>query len=389
MEPITVLHCTPSLHPQYGGPARSVVHLVDSLAKNTDVSISLINQTISGDPYLRPTGKSVEMEVIETTSRTLFRSGLACRAALNRKIRLDRPSLAHSHGLWHPVNHWMARVARAHNVPLIIHPRGMLEPWALDHRALKKKIGLQMYQRTDLRSAAAFIATSEMEYSNIRSFGLNQPVAIIPNGVQLTGHSLERSCSNDSNRERVVLFLSRIHPVKGLLALVEAWARCKVPGWRLIIAGPDVGGYLHKINQAIERYGIGAGVEYVGEVEGEKKLALYKKADLFVLPTLSENFGLVVAEALSYGVPVITTRGAPWKDLNTYNCGWWIDIGVTPLVEALRTAMALKDDERAQMGVRGQSYVQRYDWNAIAKNTLSFYQWILTRGENPAFVRVD
>lgn len=119
------------------------------------------------------------------------------------------------------------------------------------------------------------------------------------------------------------------------------------------------------------------------------KAALYREADLFVLPTFSENFGLVVAEALAYGLPVITTRGAPWADLETYGCGWWIETGMEPLVPALRAAMALSNAERRAMGERGRVYVRRYDWDVIAAETLALYRWVLGQGERPACVHVD
>jgi glycosyltransferase involved in cell wall biosynthesis len=125
----------------------------------------------------------------------------------------------------------------------------------------------------------------------------------------------------------------------------------------------------------------------IGAVAGERKAALYRAADLFVLPTFSENFGLAVAEALSLGLLVISTRGAPWADLRTQGWGWGIDTGVAPLVSALRAATALSDQERQAMGARGCIYVQRYDWDAITEQTLTLYRWVLGRGERPDFVR--
>jgi glycosyltransferase involved in cell wall biosynthesis len=106
------------------------------------------------------------------------------------------------------------------------------------------------------------------------------------------------------------------------------------------------------------------------------------------LPTFSENFGLVVAEALTYGVPGISTRGAPWADLQTHACGWWIETGVEPLVSALREAVALSDEERAAMGARGRVYVRRFDWDRIAEQTLAVYRWMLGRGDRPACVHL-
>lgn len=300
------------------------------------------------------------------------------------------PDLIHNHGVWHPANHWASWAARRLGVPLINHPHGMLEPWALGQKAWKKRLALALFQRCDLETAAALVATSEMEYLNLRRLGLRQPVAVIPNGIEFA--TLDRTAlpvPRAPDRERILLFLSRVHPKKGVLELVRAWGQVAPAGWRLRIAGPDEGSHWREVARLVDQLELRGTVDYLGPVEGERKAALYRSADLFVLPTFSENFGLVVAEALAYGTPVITTRGAPWADLETYGCGWWIDTGVEPLVATLRTALALSDQERAAMGERGRAYVQRYDWNAIAAETLALYRWVLGQGERPGCVRVD
>ena len=181
----------------------------------------------------------------------------------------------------------------------------------------------------------------------------------------------------------------RGHPVKGLFNLVRAWAQLNPAGWRLCIAGPDEAGHLQEVLALVKELGIQRGVNYVGPVDGAAKSALYNSADVFVLPTFTENFGVVVAEALAHGLPVITTRGAPWADLNAYGCGWWVDIGVDPLVQALREAMALSDDQRRAMGALGRVYVRRYDWDDIAQQTMDVYRWVLGKGQQPDCVRTD
>ncbi len=251
---------------------------------------------------------------------------------------------------------------------------------------------MTLFQRRDLVSAKLFIATADMEYESIRALGLRQSVAVIPNGVLFSptaGLGKEAAAPLPKMRERKALFLSRVHPKKGILNLVNAWAAVAPQGWRLQIAGPDEGGHLAEVMALARKLCIDHAVEYLGELAGEAKALAYLDADLFVLPTFSENFGVVVAEALAHGLPVITTRGAPWADLEIFECGWWIDIGVDPLVGVLREAIALGDNERRAMGARGREYVRRYDWADIARQTLDVYRWVLGQGAQPNCVRTD
>lgn len=193
----------------------------------------------------------------------------------------------------------------------------------------------------------------------------------------------------DGSGLRAALFLSRIYVNKGILNLPQFWAHVAPAGWRLVIAGPDDGGHFRRAMSAARALGIDRMVEFAGELDGQRKSQAYSQAGLFVLPTLSENFGIVVARALSHGVPVITTRGAPWADLEAYRCGWWVDIGVEPLAEALRSATSLDDAERRAMGERGREYARRFDWEDLAPQTLAVYRWILGKGEVPDCVRMD
>ena len=386
---IGVLHCVPGLDTRHGGPSRTVVALTDALSLREGLTVSLLSQGRVGASVVPSNCPSVARRVAPGTSGPACALGWPVHRELGGMGSALLPALVHSHGVWHPVSHWAARVARAWNVPLIIHPRGMLEPWALGQKPLKKRLALALFQRRDLESARAFVATSEMECDGLRRFGLRQPVAVIPNGVDVgDADALALDHADEPGRERIALFLSRVHPKKGLLELVRAWGRVAPTGWRLRIAGPDEGGHWGQVERLVRQLGLSDRVEYLGPVEGARKAALYQGADLFVLPTFSENFGVVVAEALAHGLPVITTRGAPWADLETYGCGWWTEVGVDPLVVALREAMALSDEQRAAMGARGREYVRRFDWGRIAEQTLALYRWVLGQGEMPDVVRL-
>lgn len=386
---ISVAQVVASLHPRDGGPSRTVVQLTDSLAKNSDINVTLISQSFTGEPSLPSLNKKVKRNVIESSSHLALNCGFPIHRELSR-ISSCGINIIHSNGLWLPVNHWASIIARRYGFPLIIQPRGMLEPWAMSDKILKKRIAMKLYQRADINSAKALVATADSEYESIRQLGFRQPIAVIPNGVQFDfSWNAETIPCLSKGEIRTVLFLSRIHPKKGLLNLVRAWSQLSPKNWRLCIAGPNDGGHLDDVIALVQQLGLNESVIYVGDVDGEKKDLLYRRSDLFVLPTFSENFGVVVAEALTYGLPVITTHGAPWKDLESYSCGWWVEIGVDPLLAALRKATALTDDERHAMGERGKEYVRRYNWNDIAQQTIELYRWILDTGHKPECVIMD
>lgn len=386
----TVLHVIADLRPQSGGTSRVVVDLGDAIQRHNVVRTVLVSQRMQGDPVLPSLNSDVERNVPEASRRFALRLGLPLRSALRKVIESGRICLIHNHGLWLPVNYWASSISRQNGISLIMQPHGMLEPWAMQHKVWKKRIALALFQRHDLETAKVLVATSAEEKDNIRRLGLRQPIAIIPNGVEVDKPEDRSDLPTvRADYSRSVLFLSRVHPKKGLENLIQAWSQIAPVGWRLLIAGPDEAGHLQIILSMVRSLGLEKSVEYVGPVEGDQKAALYRHADLFVLPTFSENFGVVVAEALAHGLPVITTRGAPWADLETYRCGWWIDIGAHPLIQALREAMALSDDQRCAMGRRGRDYVKRYDWESISRQTIDMYQWVLGNGLKPGCIFLD
>lgn len=383
---ISVLHTIADIRPQSGGTSRVLIDLADALGEQPSIQPVLVTQSLTGEPTLPSTNPTVKRVIADAHSSISLRLGLPFRTALRGVSKRQAVSLIHNHGLWLPVNHWASRVAREHGVALVSQPHGMLEPWALNHRAWKKRLAMALFQRRDLCTANVLIATSMAEYANIRALNLRQPVAVIANGVKMDAAEGTHLPIPKDRERRVALFMSRIHPKKGLENLVHAWARLVPKDWCLHIAGPDEGGHLQQIMGLVRQLGVEKSVEYVGPVDADRKTSVYRGADLFVLPTFSENFGVVVAEALAHGLPVITTRGAPWADLETHGCGWWIDIGVEPLTQALGDAISLSDEARESMGARGLEYVRRYDWGNIAQQTADVYRWVLGLGPKPECV---
>lgn len=211
---------------------------------------------------------------------------------------------------------------------------------------------------------------------------------MIPNGVDLeVGGPIARSKLLD--RTRTVVFIGRVHPVKGLLNLVRAWAQVTRSGWRLLIVGPDEGGHLREVLAEVARLQLVESVQYRGAVDGAAKTDVYREADVLVLPSFTENFGVVVAEALAHGVPAIATLGTPWSDLSRHGCGWWVQGSSEAIAGAMRDAMALTDGERGEMGNRGRHYVRRLGWSSIARQTAALYNWVVCCGDRPDCVQAS
>ena len=300
--------------------------------------------------------------------------------------RLGEFDLLHDHGLWLPCNHRIANAARALELPRIVSPRGMLEPWALNHKKWKKKIAWQLYQKKDLETAACLHATAESEAEQLRELGLRAPIAVIPNGVDEMDHDAQFKIQSN-NGPYTALFLSRIHPKKGLPLLIEAWAKVKPTGWRMRVVGPEEAGHLSELKELVVKAGLEESWQFEGPLDGESKWQAYSEADLFILPTYSENFGIVVAEALAAGVPVITTQGTPWIQLQTKGCGWWVSADSSSIANALGEAVTLPRKELREMGARGRSLVKRdYSWDRIGEQMRDCYLWLLGRGSKPSFV---
>lgn len=177
---------------------------------------------------------------------------------------------------------------------------------------------------------------------------------------------------------RSILYIGRVAPIKGLSNLCAAIGQLDMRDWRLRIVGPDQENHTAQLKDLSEELGIKGSIDFIGPKYGKELQLEYAGADVFVLPSYSENFGSVVVEALAHGVPVITTKGTPWKELEEYRCGWWIDVGVAPLATTLAEAMSLSGDERREMGMRGRRLVEeKYTWDAVATKMLKGYDDVI------------
>ena len=377
---INVIHITSSLAPESGGPARSVPLLCRALSEK-GLEVCLLVADL-GEDFSNPlVDREADYRTILLPCR--FRLGLkpvwipGLGETLSGLVKDGEQTLIHDHGVWLPRNGIAAHVASRQGIPLVVSTRGMLEPWALAYGRWRKKLAWHFYQKRWLKRAEAFHATSRSEFQQIRMLGLQQFVEVVPNGTRLPDLDDQRDRETGSE-PRKLLFLSRIHPKKGLLNLVKAMEILSPDGWQVIVAGYDEGGHHLEVESAVEEAGLKSLFRFVGPVGDEEKWQLYREADLFVLPSHSENFGIVVAEALASAVPVITTKGTPWQDLETHRCGWWVEDSLEGLVRAMREALNSSRDELKRLGRNGRELAEkRYSWQAVATDMVALYQRVL------------
>jgi glycosyltransferase involved in cell wall biosynthesis len=367
---VKVFLAATSLRPAYGGPAYSVSRLAVALTQaGIKVGLWAADQSAATTPLL-----SNDSSVQRVTG--------SAREALNSFGKID---VLHDNGIWLLHNHRLARLAAERRIPRVVSTRGMLEPWAMNHKRLKKQIAWWLYQRRDLNRACCHHTTSEAEASNVERLGLGVPVRVIPNGVDMPQFSPGEGRFDGkeirTGEKKTALFLGRIYRVKGLPLLVEAWARVRPSGWRLQIAGPDEAGHRAEVENAVCAAHLDEVISFVGPLDGEAKRSALSEADLFVLPTYSESFGMAIAEALAYGLPVLTTTGAPWPMLPKQGCGWWVDPTVDGIAEGLRQATPLDSATLRSMGARGRELaVAEFAWGRVVNQFVSIYEDLLRSG---------
>lgn len=384
---MNILHTVPSLALSDGGPPRSVSQLCNNMS-DLECRVSILTALYPNDPIVGLSG-AIRLKTVTAQSKNLV--GRLTADSFTGELKALHESGAadviHHHGVWLRCTNEVATYASRHEIPYVISPRGMLEPWALNHSKWVKKFAWKLYAQKCCEGASAFHATAESEAESIRRLGLKQPIVVLPNGIELPTLKQSSAIDHQSSAKKTALYLSRINPKKGLPMLLDAWKKVAPIDWRLVIAGNDDSHHLPTVKSKINELKLEGSVEVVGPLFGENQVRAYQNADVFVLPSYSENFGIVVAEALGHQLPVLTTTGCPWKELETEQCGWWVEPTPTGIELGLQRVFLATDFERQEMGVRGRFLVEsKYQWPSIAERMIIFYEWLLNGGKQPDFV---
>lgn len=276
-----------------------------------------------------------------------------------------RPDRVYIHAFWSMCQVRAMRWCVREGVPYVVSPHGGLMPRVLKKGWFKKHIFYWFFVKPLLQKATAIHCTGEGEEAAVKALGIKTKTFIAPLGCHLP--VVEKVKVRGEGQQRNVLFLGRLGEEKGLELLLDAWKEIKNEGWKLVIAGPSWLGHGEKLKNKVEVEGI-SGVEFPGNADEAMKDRLYRAADVFVLSSPMENFSMVVLDAHAYGVPVICTKGTPWRVIEEKHAGWWIEPNSSAAIRAaLEKAMNLSDEERQAMGARGREIAAGYAWPKIAK----------------------
>jgi glycosyltransferase involved in cell wall biosynthesis len=373
-----ILHVLSSLDPASGGPVEALRGLATA-QRREGLDVRVLASWRQGDSLdlanqLRSRGLSIQL-----TGPCW--GPLAWHADLRSTVASEvvASDLVHIHGLWEEIHHRAASTAREWGKPYLIRPCGMLDPWSLAQRRWKKALYLAWRLRADLNHAAALHFTTTIEQTLTRPLRLRSPGIVEPNGIEEA--DLDRMPSRGLFRQRhgladrpVALFLGRIHPKKGLDLLLPAFAAVASDAL-LVVAGPDADGYRGRLEAEVERLKLRGRVLFPGLLLGQEKWSALVDADLFVLPSRQENFGVAVIESLAAGTPVlISDQVNIHPEIRAAGVG-----GVVPLELALLSrelALWLGDPQIRQAAAeRAVAFVrERYLWSAIARRWVGHYE---------------
>lgn len=366
--------------------------------------------------------KPVEVEVFARTWPHSFSYSPCFLPALERL----RPDLTHTHGIWQYPSIATSVYCHSNRVPYMISPHGMLDPWAVRHHRWKKILAYAIFESNHVHGARCLRALCDSEARSIRQMGLKNPVAIIPNGIDLPKDVQGKATDNSSGQSeegrapwvgyvepgrKVLLFLSRIHPKKGLMNLLKAWKASldaqssAFNSWCLAIAGWDQDGHESELkrlatelniswadirdggNQATINGGQRSTLFFLGPQFNVAKAACYANCDAFILPSFSEGLPMVVLEAWAGGKPVLMTPECNLPEGFAATAAVKIETGVIDIAHGLSVLFQMRDEELRQMGERGSQLVrERFTWDSIASQLKTTYEWMLGGGTRPGWI---
>jgi glycosyltransferase involved in cell wall biosynthesis len=373
-----ILHIIENLDNSYGGPAKSVPLLVKYLnklgIKNKIFTVQV--NTNEENSVLDENDIDVLKVPIEGIGKIKYSSIL--EHSIVQEITKD--TIVHTHTVWTYPTYIGYKIAKKYNLPLVVSVRGTMYEWALNQSKYIKKFAMWLFQKDMLNFADAIHVTEEGEIKALQNIGINNNFILIPNGIELDNKfsSLSQDILDAINYDkdkRYIIFLGRIVHNKGLHYLISSYKILKDKYKDveiLVVGGVEDREYFNQLNKI-------KGIHFLGMQDGIEKHTLFSISSLFVLPSKTENFGMSIAEAMSYKIPVITTTGTPWQELEEKNAGWWIKLSQKFLDKVLVEALNCSSDELKAKGNRGFDIIKQYTWDKQAIKMKNEYLKILDK----------
>lgn len=367
--------------PRYGGLSSAVPRLGQAVARAGPFQMKMA-AFCAPEEQVAPAGFKQEDVTFWPISRRPWLLSSSLRRRFGEEVR--QSDGVHLHGLWEASTAMGSRTARRLGKPYLVSAHGMLEPWALANKRVKKWIYAHLAEHRVVAEAACLHALTRAEAEQYRRFGARAPIAVVPNAVDVP----ERLCADaffkrfpELGGKRLIVFLGRLHPKKGLDLLIDAWTQLGrgFPEAQLVVAGPDAEGTRAKLDAALTAAGMENRVTFTGMLDPTMKWSALAAAEIFVLPSYSEGLPMGVLEAMGAGVPAIVTQNCNLPEIAEYRVGWEIEANAAALSAAIQEALEQSPQQNQVTGRRGCDLVtKRYNSRHVAQAMAEVYGYVLS-----------
>lgn len=358
-----------------GGPSTCTMDMMDGLY---DIGAGVDLMTVSDDDMIGR-GRPWLKEVLND-----YLTPLRISKNLQKALVESDYDLYHANALWIGSTHETCVHARKVEKPYILSPHGMLYPTALAVSHWKKVVMLKLWFNEDIRKAACLHATCRQEAEYCRQFGYKGPIAVIPNAVVFPeGVEAKKRQYTDERGRRQIGFLGRLHPIKKVENVLYAIASLKKDLQERLsfqIMGKYDDRYEQWLKEEVKRLELDDCVEFVGFVSGREKYERLSRLAALMVPSVQENFGMIVPEALICGTPVYASLGTPWEELNECDAGWWKDNDPEVIAGVLIEMLSLSDKELLRKGSNGRKLMEeKYEQHRVAEMMKILYDWVFKK----------
>jgi glycosyltransferase involved in cell wall biosynthesis len=390
-----ILHVIPALGSVYGGPSKSVVELVQIIG-SLGISVDLVTTNANGSTNLNVPlhtwipEKSYRVQYFPYWQLFDYKVSLSLTRWLFQHV--NNYDLVHTHAIFsYPVlpAYW---ACQWHQIPYLVTPHGMLEPWALSYKARKKHFYYSLFEKPALERANAIQMLASSEAERVKALNLKAPTVIVPNGIHRQGFEALLSPElfyqkfPDTRNKTLIIFLGRIDPKKGLDLLASAFAKvnAQFPQTHLIVAGPDNIGFLPTAQSYFAEAGCLEAVTFTGMLTGSLKYSALAAASLYVAPSYSEGFSVSVLEGMASGLPCVITTGCNFPEAAAAQAAHVVDIDADEIALALMQCLS-NPPQAKQMGQCARQLIfENYTWERIATQMSNIYTSIITKQVIPS-----